>query len=236
MGRQTREWVHQFRGHQLIAATASGLGTPFVKADTSSAGAPTVLGLAGGGIRLQLEATNEVQNLCLYFGDILSFDIDDIVSASFVVKCAAALNAAESLAFGLAGARNDAIDSIAQAAIFRCIGNQTVVAESDDGTTDKDDIPTGLTLGDTWKRFDIDFASRNTTVDPPSVSLGRKSNIEFYGANTLGSKRRVASGTRFDMSAYTGGLQPFFQIQKTAATSVGYLDILEVSVEYNVPQ
>lgn len=236
MGRETQVWRHQFRGHQLVAATASGTGGPFVKADTSAAGAPTLVGLNGGGIRMLLEATNEVQNLCLYFGDILSFDIDEIVRAWFVVKCAAALNAAESIAWGLTGARNDAIDSIAQAAIFRCIGDQSVVVETDDGTTDLDDKPTGLTLGATWKRFEIDFASRNTTVDPPSVSLGRKSNIEFYGANSLGSQRRVASGTRFDMSAYTGGLQPFFQIQKTAATSTGNLDILECGVEFLSPQ
>lgn len=236
MGRQTREWVHQFRGHQLIAATGSGLGTPFVKADTSSAGSPTLVGLNGGGIRMLLDNTNEVQNLCLYFGDVLSFDIDDIVRAWFVVAGAAAYNAAESIAFGLASARNDAIDSIAAAAIFRCIGSQAVLVESDDGTNDNDDIATGLTLGTAWKKFEIDFAARNTTIEPPSVSKGRKSNIEFYGANSLGSKRRVASGTRFDMSNYTAGLQPFFQIQKTAATSTGNLDILEVGVEYNLPQ
>lgn len=236
MGRETQLWRHQFRGHQLVAATASGTGGPFVKTDTSAAGAPTLVGLNGGGIRMLLDSTNEVQNLCLSFGDILSFDIDDIVSAYFIVKCAAALNAAESIAFGLASARNDTIDSLAALALFRCIGDQNVVVETDDGTTDLDDKPTGLTLGATWKRFEIDFASRNTTVDPPSVSLGRKSNIEFYGANSLGSKRRVASGTRFDMSAYTAGLQPYFQIQKTAATSTGNLDILECGVEFLSPQ
>ena len=236
MGRQTRIWRHDFRGHQLLAETASGTGGPFVKADTSSSGAPTVVGLDGGGIRILLANTNEVENVCVYFGDKLSFDIDDIIRASFVVSCAAALNAAESLAFGLTGARNDAIDSIAQAAIFRCIGDQNVVVETDDGTNDNDDKVTGLTLGTSWKRFDIDFASRNTTIEPPSVSKGRKSNIEFYGSNSIsGARRRLAAGTRFDMSNYSGGLQPFFQLQKTAATSTGNLDILSVEVEYNEP-
>lgn len=236
MGRQTREWVHQFRGHQLIAATASGTGTPFVKADTSASGAPTLVGLDGGGIRMLLDNTNEVQNLCLYFGDKLSFDIDDIVRAWFIVATAAALNAAESIAFGLASARNDAIDSIAANAHFRCIGDQNVVVETDDGTNDNDDVATGLTMGATWRRFEINFAERNTMREPPSTQLGRRSNIGFYASNSLGQLRRVASGTRFDMTNYSSGLQPYFQIQKTAAPSTGNLDILECGVEYNLPQ
>lgn len=235
MGRTARKWRWDFRGHNLILATASNAGTPWSKADTSAAGAPTLVGLNGGGIRLLLDNTNEVQNLCLYQGDVLPFDIDDIIRASFVVACAAALNAAESLAFGLASARNDVIDSIAAAAIFRCIGNQSVLVESDDGTNDNDDVATGLTLGATWKRFDIDFASRNTTREAPSLSLGRKSNVEFYGYNGFNSRRRVASGTRFDMSNYSSGLQCFFQLQKTAATSTGNLDILAVEIDYSEP-
>ncbi len=237
MGRQTREWVHQFRGHQLIAATASNGGSPWSKVDTSSAGTPTLVGLNGGGIRMLLDSgATEVENLCLYFGDILSFDIDDIVRAWFIVKTVAALDSNSSIAFGLTGARNDAIDSIAQAAIFRVIGDNNVVVESDDGTTDLDDKATGLTLGAAWKRFEINFAERNSTMEPPSLSLGRKSNIGFYGANDNGSLRRVASGTRFDMSAYTGGLQPFFQIQKASDSNGDNFDILEVGVEYNLPQ
>lgn len=236
MGRQTAEWVHHFRGHQLVAATASGTGGPFVKADTSAAGSPTLVGLDGGGIRMLLDNTNEVQNLCLYFGDKLSFDIDDIVKAWFIVATAAALNAAESIAFGLASGRNDAIDSITNHASFRCIGDQNVLVESDDNTNDNDDVATGLTLGTAWRRFEINFAERNAVREPPSTQLGRKSHVGFYGANSLGSLRRVASGTRFDMSNCTTGLQPYFQIQKTAATSTGNLDILACGVEFNLPQ
>lgn len=236
MSRQTAEWVHHFRGHQLLAATASGTGGPFVKADTSSAGAPTIVGLDGGGIRMLLAADAEAENLCIYFGDKLSFDIDDIIKAWFIVATVATLDSTTSIAWGLTGARNDAIDSIAQAAIFRVIGDNSVVVETDDGTTDLDDKPTGLTLGTAWKRFEINFAERNSTREPPSVSLGRKSNIGFYGANDLGSLRRVASGTRFDMSAYTGGLQPFFQLQKTSDDNVNSFDILACGVEFNLPQ
>jgi len=235
MARQTRKYCYDFRGESTVAAAASGAGHPFVKADTSASGAPTVTGLLGGGVRLLLASTPEVENLCLYMGDVLPFDIDEIISMSVIAKTVATLDSATSIAFGLCSARNDAIDSLTAHASFRCIGDNNVVVETDDGTTDKDDIATGLTLGSTWKRFSIEFASRNTTVEPPSVSLGRKSNIEFYGSNNNGSKRRVASGTRFDMTAYTGGLQLYAQIQKTSDSNVDNLDILEFEVEVNLP-
>lgn len=233
MAIQTRKYCYDFRGHLAFPVAGSGAGSPFVIADTSASGAPTFGGLTGGGYRMQFSNTAEAQNLCLYFGDVLAFDIDDIIRASFIVKCPATLDTATSLAFGLASARNDAIDTIANAALFRCIGDNSIVVETDDGVTNTDDVATGLTLGAAWKRFEINFAERNTTVEPPSVSLGRKSNIGFYGSNDNGSLRRVASGTRFDMSAYAGGLQPFVQLQKTSDNNTDSIDILEIEVEVN---
>lgn len=235
MAQQTRKYRFDFRGHQAFPVAGSGAGTPWVIDDDSSAGAPTFGGLAGGGFRMKFSSNTEIQNLCLYFGDVLAFDIDELIAVEFLVKTVATLDAATSLAFGLAGNRNDAIDSIAQAALFRCIGDNNVVVETDDGTNNNDDVATGVTLGAAWKRFKIDFASRITTKQLPTVSDGRPSNIEFYAGDYLGTLRRVASGTRFDMSAYTGGLQPFFQIQKTSDANEDNLDILEVCVETKMP-
>ena len=59
--------------------------------------------------------------------------------------------------------------------------------------------------------------------------------MEFYVGNARGQLRRVSSGTRFDMSAYTAGLQPYFQIQKTSDSNVDALTILQVSIEYRLP-
>lgn len=218
-----------------MALAAGATGTPFVKTDTSSGGSPTVSGLSGGGIRLALDSTSEVQNLCLSFGDVLAFYLGDLIRLSVVAKTVASLDSATSLAFGVASDRDDAIDSITEAALFRCIGSNDVIVETDDGTINNDDVASGLTLGTSWKRFDINFAERNSTMEPPSVSLGRGSNIGFYGSNDHGSARRVASGTRFDMSNYTGGLQPFVQLQKTSDSNTDSLDILEIEVEVNVP-
>lgn len=235
MSKQTRIYRYDFRGQSTFPLTASGAGTPWVKADTSAAGAPTVTGLNTGGVRMLFDNTNEIQNLCLYFGDILSFSIANLIRASFIVKTVAALTAANTFSFGFASARNDAIASLSACALFQLAGSNAVTLRTTDGTTTKNAIATGLTLGTTYKRFEINFAERNTTVEPPSVSLGRTSNIAFYGANDNGSLRRVASGTRFDMTAYTSGLQPFFQFQKTASANTDNVDILECEIEVNVP-
>jgi hypothetical protein len=171
---------------------------------------------ATGEIRLGFDNTSEIQNVCLSFGDKLCFDIDNLQSIAFRVKVvpeSTNLDSATSVAFGLASARNDAIDSIANHASFRLIGSNSLVVETDDGTTDLDDKATGQSLSTTYRRFVIDFT-------------GGKSNVKFYVDGI-----RVAAGTTFDMSAATGSLQPYVQIQKTADTNIDFVHVDYVSVE-----
>ena len=230
---ETQRDVFKFRGHLAFPATASGAGSPFVIADTSAAGAPTFGGKSGGGYQMKFASTSEVENLCLYFGDVLAYDIDDLIRMEIIVKQGqATLNAATQLAFGMTSARNAAIDSIAAAALFRLVGDNNIVVESDDGTTDRDDVSTGLVLSNEYRRYAIDFATGIQSKEPPATSVGGKGNVQFFGGNANGSLRRVASGTLFDMSAYSDGLQPFVQLQKTADVNVNGIEILQVSVEY----
>lgn len=183
-------------------------------ADTSSAGTPTyTVGGINGEATLAFDSQSEIQNVCLYQSDVLNWDIDLIQRIEMRVKTTATLDSATSLAFGLASARNDAIDSITAHASFRIIGNNTLVVESDDGTTDKDDIATGASLSDTYKKFVIDFT-------------GGKSNVKFYVDGV-----RVAASTTFDMSGYTAGLQPYVQIQKTADTNTDSVTIDYIKIE-----
>jgi hypothetical protein len=126
-----------------------------------------------------------------------------------------ALDATTMLAFGMIGDRNDAIDTIAQAAIFRVVGaddTTDIVVETDDGTTDNNDVATGQSLVDAYKIFTISFA------------LG-KADVRFFIDG-----QPVATGTTFDMSAYTGALQPFVQIQKTSDANVDgvTVDLVEI--------
>ncbi len=158
--------------------------------------------------------------MCLSFGDKLCFDIDNIQSIEYRVKVVpegANLDSATSVAFGLASARNDAIDSIANHASFRLIGSNSLVVETDDGTTDLDDKATGQSLSTTYKRFLIDFT-------------GGKSDVKFY-VNGI----RCAASTTFSMAAATGSLQPYVQIQKTADANIDFVHVDYVEVKAKRP-
>ena len=117
----------------------------------------------------------------------------------------------------MASARNDAIDSIANHASFRLIGSNSLVVETDDGTTDLDDKATGQSLSTTYKRFLIDFT-------------GGKSDVKFY-VNGI----RCAASTTFSMAAATGSLQPYVQIQKTADSNVDFVHVDYVEVKAKRP-
>ena len=106
-------------------------------------------------------------------------------------------------------ARNDAVDSVAANAHFKLEGANTVVVESDDGTNDNDNVSTGKSLVATYKTFVISFASGT-------------SDVRFFIDGD-----RVGSGTTFDMSNYSSGLQPAVQLQKTADTNTD-----SVTVDY----
>jgi hypothetical protein len=201
------EFCEDFCGPQTLTASPTN-GDLWDIADTSSVGTPTyTVGGINGEATLAFDSQSEVQNVCLFQSDVLNWDIDLLQRIEMRVKTTATLGSATSLAFGLASARNDAIDSITAHASFRIIGNNTLVVETDDGTTDKDDIATGTTLSSTYKKFVIDFT-------------GGKSNVKFYVDGV-----RVAASTTFDMSAYSAGLQPYVQIQKTADTNTDSVTI-----------
>jgi hypothetical protein len=206
------EFFEDFLGPQTLTASPANSDRWDI-VDTSSAGTPTyTVGGINGEATLAFDSQNEAQNVCLYQSDVLNYDIDLIQSIEFSVKTVASLDSATSVAFGLASARNDAIDSITAHASFRLIGSNSVVVESDDGVTDKDDIATGQTLVATYKRFVIDFT-------------GGKSAVKFYMDNGNGGLTRVAASTVFNMSGYTAGLQPYVQLEKTADTNTDSVTI-----------
>lgn len=213
------EFFDDFEGGGTTVPATAEFRSPWGITDTSAAGTPTyVFGVDGGstadafGIaKLGLESTSEAQNVCLSFDDVLQMAITDRLLFEARVKFVATADTATSLAFGLTGDRNDAIDSIAQHMLFRCIGDNNLVCESDDGTTDLDDKTTGQTLVASWKRFQID--AQDLT------------NVKFYCGDSGGRLIRVATSVTFDVSAYSGMLQPFFQLQKTADTNTDSVQI-----------
>jgi hypothetical protein len=226
-----RSLFYDFRGSQAPPAVASRMGD-WCSLTVQTAGTPYVKAVSGGSMDLLLDATNEVQSACLYQGDVLPFDIDEIRRVSFVVKLTATLNAAIMGAFGVCSARNATLDTVAEAAWFHFNGSNALVVETDDGTNNNDDVATGIDLSTTYKRCTIDFCTGVKTNSPPTASKGGKGNVLFYVSDSMSSQRRVATGTAFDMSNYAGNLQLFAQIQKTAAAAGATLSIQEIEVEF----
>ena len=200
------------------AYSTAGQGSPWAIADTSSSGTPTYASVtpsSTGEVALTLAATNEVENVCLSFGDVLCFDVDNLLSFETRLKVSGCTSGT-TIAWGLASARNDAPSSIANRALFRMTGltsTTAVTVETDDATTDSGLIATGATLATVYKKFYIDFA-------------GGKSNVKFYIDGV-----RVASSTTFSLAGFSASFQPFFQIQKTANTNVDAITIDYVAVE-----
>ena len=199
-------FVDDFFGARAYSATAaSNVGHGYLIDDTSAAGTPTYVavdGSAKGEIAVDMDTQAEAQNVCLHQADKLQFDIDKITEVNIRVKLnQAALDSTTMFAIGVTGDRNDAIDSIAQAAIFRVVGaddTTAIVVETDDGTVNNDDVSTGKTLLNVYKDLTISFAAGTDDV-------------RFYVDG-----EPVATSTTFDMSNYTGSLQLFAQIQKTS--------------------
>lgn len=203
-----------FLGAESIG-TSAGSGTPWMIDDTSTSGTPTYAVAEpsnGGEFEIQLASTNEIENVCLHFGDNLCFDIDKIQSIAFGIKTVASLDSATTLTFGLTSDRNDDPDATSANAQFKLAGSNAVVCETDDTTNDNDDVSSGTTLVDSYKHCVIDFT-------------GGKSDVKFYVGNT-----RVASSQTFDMSNYSGSLQPNIQLQKTADTNTDSVTIDYVQV------
>ena len=194
-----------FNGTVATLPTSADPATAWLVDDTSVTGTPTYT-KGTSVLTMTLNSDNAVVNICNHFNDALDFDIDLIQSVEMRVRIGAATFTSGSiLVFGVGSTRNDTPDSVAAHAWFRMEGaNSTtlVYAETDDGTRDVDDISTGTTLGTTFKRFTIDFT-------------GGKSDVKFYIDG-----QRVAASQRFDMSAYSAGLQPIIQLQKVANTNV----------------
>ena len=205
-----QEFCDDFNGAVAAFPTSADPATAWLVDDTSSSGAPTYT-KGTSEATLTLASTTEVENVCLHFNDALDFDIDSIIRMEFRAKVTATLDSATTIVMGLGSARADDPDTVAANAFFKLAGSNAVVVETDDGTTDNDDNATGVTLSSTYKRFVIDFS-------------GGKSDVNFYIDGV-----KVGTET-FTMSAYSSGLQPIFQIQKTSDSNTDALTIDYVKV------
>lgn len=196
-----------FIGPAAYTDTA-GDNSPWRVKITGAAPPTATLGNVSGGIgelTLALEATNQVQNVCLYHGNLLQFDIDNLLSVEWRIKMGqAAFTTGSVFSFGVGSDRSDTYTSMTAFAAFSLTGATSttlVYAETDDNVTDVAPASTGKTLVAAYKHFMIDFS--NGTSD-----------VRFF----VGGEP-VLQGTTFNMSGYTAGLQPYAQISKASNTN-----------------
>lgn len=213
------EVVEDFFGTRVFSVTQADDPTWRI-ADTSAVGTPTyalVTPSSSGEVALDFDAQVEVQNVNLYQSDVLQYDIDKIREIEFRVKQnQATMDATTILDFGIASARNDDATAIAALAFFSIVGGTdttAVVLNTDaNAAEDNNNIATGQSLANVYKDFKISFA------------LGT-SDVRFFIAG-----QPVATGTTFDMSNYTGSLQLYVQISKTANANTDGVTIDRISI------
>lgn len=207
------------------------LAAPFRVSRTAAAGHPTVT-LSGGALVLTLDATEEAQLIGIDFGDHLAFDIDDVKRIEILAAASASLDAAVSAVLGAGSAVAADPDDVAASAWFKLPGDNTMVVETDDGTTNQDDKDTGLDLAATFRRLVIDFASGVHGRTPPETSLGGKGAVQFSAENSAGLLAPVAKTTLFNMSQYSSGLQPILWLLKSSDVATATLSIKAITFEF----
>jgi hypothetical protein len=218
ISRGVRTFIDNFDRAQALTTTA-GMNGWTVK-DTSSSGTPTYLTLTedGGAMKLTLVSTSEEEIVTMYQNDILIYDVRQLQQVWWIAKVAG-IEAVTTLVMGVGAAQNDTEDSVVTNAWFRMEGSvstSALVVETDDATTDNNDVATGETLAAVYKKLQMDFT--NGIAD-----------VRFYVDGA-----RVAAGTTFDMSALTAGLnvQPFVQLHKASGTGVPSVTLAQFGVQY----
>lgn len=188
-----------------------------------------------GGIQLAMTNANELQEVQVHWGDNLSLDIDDLHAFGFNFRFTVLPGANSVAVMGLASASEPAgsadEDTIANNIWVKIEGatsTSNLVVETDDGTIDRNDIATGLSVtANDWHR--AVFAFRDSVSGVADVRIFVSGSLGPGGDNRL---TRVGTGTVFDMSNYTGGLQPYFCILKASSTNTGTMQVANVWAKY----
>ena len=222
VSRAVNTFRERFNRALTLTTTPEG-GAGWTVADTSGAGAPTYATITagnGGVMELALANDTEVENVCMFQNDILTYDLAQIQHFWYIAAVSSALGATTVLSLGMGSARADDEDAVAVHLYCGKAEGATsltdVVVESDDGTNDNNDIATGKSFGTTFVKYHCD------------LSRGL-SDVRFFIDGDA-----VATGTTFDVSNITAGqnVQPIVQISKGATAGTSTVQIAEFGIQY----
>lgn len=198
------EFFDDFMGKDGVLLSESGSEGVWEDVIVGSATIGVAADQNTGAASIALTAASEAQDAVLYFGDELIWDIDSLQEIKFRARVSVLPTSGSTLVMGVAGDHNLDKDAVAQHAWFKLLDTNLLV-ETDDGSTDDDDNDTTVDVVNTdWAVYRID--------------LRDKSNVKFYRNGT-----RLLPSSTFDLSNYSGGLQPYFSLDKASGTSVGTL-------------
>jgi hypothetical protein len=195
--------------------TAGGYG--FVNHDTSSGGAPTFAHLseADGVYRMAFASTSEAEYLATYLGDEVCIPPTKNAIFEARIKITGTFSADDRVVIGLASARNNSLDAIADHVWFRMEGaNNNILVEGDDGATDNNDNDTG-----------VDWVSGTYAVY--KIDMSDLTDVRFFVDGN-----RCAIPEKIDVSAMVAGdlLQPYIEMQKDSGTVTHSVDTDYISV------
>jgi hypothetical protein len=197
----------------IQTGTGSANWTRPTPVGTVTSDAADVADETNGVISLGLAATSEAESTGFTWGDSLLLKAGQGLIFETRVKLSVVPTGTAEVVFGLADDYNASADVVARAVWFKFDGSAAALVESDDNTTNVDDIATGVTVATTeWHIFRIDASDIN----------GVKFFIDGF---------RVAAGTSFVIGA--NKLQPYFHMAKASGTGVGTLLVDYVRVIQN---
>ena len=172
----------------------------------------------------------------VHLGDKLSYDIDQLLFAEFLLEVDAFETGLE-VWCGMGTAYDpDPAANMTNLVAMSIDDTNDIYGFSDDGTNDVNKAATGL-LAPTAKaaRYRFDFRGGIQTISPPGVSLGGKGSVLMSGPSGQNGYIADAKPTvHFDMSNYAAGLQPFVCARRTANGGSRVVTLHEIKVGYDI--
>lgn len=182
--------------------------------DVAGGGVAYTSGVGGGICTIDLSSASEAQDSGVSMNDIRQFDLNANLVFEIRLKVSVLPTAGTKVVFGMAGNHNLDKDSITESAWFALDGGASLELETDDTSSGNDGKSSGITV--TTGAFIV-----------CKIDFSDLSNVRFF---VNGAK--VGTFT-FDMSALSTAeamMQPYIMLDKASGSSVGTLQVSDVTI------
>ena len=237
VGNLSREKVFDFLGSPFFDVDTNDQSSPWRKSVSGST--PGVVAADGGAAKLELTSFNGAQSAALSHNDVLSFDIDKLNYLD-IVWSLTMTGTVPDIAFGLAstGKGETAVSGLENALLFRVTGaGLKLKAHARLGTDAAVEESSNQVIGGgeiLQSRISLESGVGAFAAVATSPKAG-KGAVEFFSgdpANGRANEKLVSK--QFDLSGYSGSLQPVALVAKASGAETAVLKLHEFRVGYNV--